>query len=64
MDERETVRSLGWSHRSVTRRFAFGALAGGMITAAEMETGQARNKRRTQAAVKPSAALEAVRHPG
>ena len=61
MDERETVRSLGWSHRSVTRRVAFGALAGGMITAAELETGQARTKKRAQAAAKPSAAAERQR---
>jgi hypothetical protein len=61
VDERETARSLGWSHRSVTRRVGFGALAGGIIAAAGKEAGQALTKQRARAAAKPSAAADRQR---
>lgn len=46
MDEREIVRSLDWSQRSVTRRLAFGVFAGGIVAVARNEIGLARKKRR------------------
>lgn len=57
MDERETVRSLDWSQRSMPRRVAFGVFVGGIGAVAWNEMGLARKKRRGR---KPSSRVGAA----
>jgi hypothetical protein len=56
VDENDTIRNRDWSRRSLTRRGAFGLLAGGMGAVAWHDMGLARKKRRAR---KPAARVGA-----